>query len=105
VVNINAEMVAGKTPAEPPVTLVSVRVALLGDHPLSTRILDQIGYHLVPPGSSPPPGAGPPPGVVQRPATAEPARWSAPTPQPGPPAPPPETPPPPLLSGPVPAKH
>jgi hypothetical protein len=102
VVNISAEAVPGKTPADPPLTLVTVRVALLGDHPLSTRVLDQIGYHLVPPGSGPPPplAAATPPGVGQPPSTAEPPRWSAPTPLPAPPPPPPETRAPPLLSPP-----
>jgi hypothetical protein len=108
VVNISAEAVGGKNPADPPLTLVTVRVALLGDHPLSTRILDQIGYHLVPPGASPPPplaAAAPPPGVAPPPDTAEPPRWSAPTPLPAPPPPPPETRAPPLLSGPTPGAH
>jgi hypothetical protein len=106
VVNISAEAVPGKTPTEPPLTLVNVRVSLFGDHPLSTRVLDQIGYHLVPAGSGPPPtGPLPPPGVARPPAAADPARWSAPTPLPAPPPPPPETQAPPLLSGPAPRGH
>jgi hypothetical protein len=108
VVNISAEAVPGKTPTDPPLTLVSVRVSLLGDHPLSTRVLDQIGYHLVPSGSSPPPplaGAVPPPGVARPSGTAEPPRWSAPTPLPAPPPPPPETQAPPLLPGPAAGPH
>jgi hypothetical protein len=70
---------------EGPVTQVSVRVATFGNEALSDRILDQIGYHLLPPSRLPP--APPKLNVPQPPL--------APVPQPAPP-PPPQTAAPPL---------
>jgi hypothetical protein len=48
---------------EAPVTQVSIRVDVLGNEGLSERILDQISFHLVPPGvvPAPPKLAAPPP--------------------------------------------
>jgi hypothetical protein len=107
VVNLGVDTVPGKSPADPPLTRVSVRVALLGDHPVGTRILDQIGYHLVPTAAKGQPPLAPTPGTGggPPPATTEPPRWSAPAPAPAPPSPPPETRAPPLLPGGPPGSH
>jgi hypothetical protein len=103
-VNIRVEAQPGRGPGDLPITRVSVRVALLGDHPLSNRILDQIGFHLVPAGAKGPPplAVGTPPAVLGRPAgTVEAPQWSGSAPPTAPPRPP-ETRPPPLLpSGPA----
>ncbi len=40
-----------QVPTDGPATQVGIRVALFGDLEVSERILDQIGYHLVPSGS------------------------------------------------------
>jgi len=85
-VRIHLDPEMSRIPADGPLTRVSVRVALFGDHPVSARVLDQIGAHLVPPGTVP---AGPP------------GAWSGTPPVPPPPPPagmlPPTTAPPPLL--------
>jgi hypothetical protein len=47
-VRIKLDVVPGKFPAEGPLTEVSVRVGAFGDHPVSGRVLCQVGYHLVP---------------------------------------------------------
>jgi hypothetical protein len=55
-VRIQLAVVPSKFPAEGPLTEVSVRVRAFGDHPVSERILCQVGYHLVPaPALNPPP--------------------------------------------------
>src|SRR4051812_16631340 len=46
-VRIHLDALASKFPAEGPLTRISVRVATFGDHPVSYRLLDQIGAHLV----------------------------------------------------------
>ncbi len=75
-------------PAEGSVTRVCVRVATFGDQDVSERILDQIGFHLVPAGLAGPPAPpvppSPPSGAVQPAGGFQPAKA------------PPETPPPPL---------
>jgi hypothetical protein len=86
-VNITLDLETSRIPAEGKVTRVCIRVAVFGDHPVSNRILDQIGFHLVP-GQRPPPEppvvttepplAGPPPGEA--------AKWSSPPPAPPEPA-------------------
>jgi hypothetical protein len=73
---ITFELRSSPVPGEGPVTEVGVRVALFGNEGLSERILDQISFHLVPPGAVP----------VPPPLSA----------QPPPPAAPPQSPPPPL---------
>lgn len=82
-VEINLEMHPSANPGEPRQTRVGVRIAILGDHALSHRILDQVGAHL-----APAPTGGP------KPATPAPARspiaQATYTPQP------PQSPPPPL---------
>lgn len=80
---IALELEKSPVPGEGPVTQVGVRVATFGDERLSERILDQIGFHLVPANAAPP--APPRPGAPQPPI--------APVPQP---APLPQTAPPPL---------
>jgi len=99
-VRIHLDVQESKFPADGPLTRVCVRVATFGDHPVSARMLDQIGVHLTP-GALPPPGTwsgvGPPPpvaGAVARP-NAEPPRIAPPPPPAG--ALPPTTAPPPLL--------
>jgi hypothetical protein len=55
---------------EGPLTQVSVRVATFGSEALSDRILDQIGYHLLPPSRlapAPPKLSSPPPPVAPAP--------------------------------------
>jgi hypothetical protein len=57
-VRIFLESFASRIPAEGTVTRICVRVATFGDHPLSSRILEQVSRHLVPsdmvPGNEPP---------------------------------------------------
>jgi len=48
-----------RIPADGAMTRISVRVGTFGDHPLSDRILMQIGAHLVPHAGPPLPGPGP----------------------------------------------
>src|SRR5207247_10714236 len=50
-VRINLELQTSRIPAEGALTKVGVRVATFGDVPVSERILDQIGFHLVPAGT------------------------------------------------------
>lgn len=80
---------ASTFPADGPVSRVGVRVALMGDYPISDRILSQIGAHLVPPAAvTKAPGVVPIPGT--KPATGSavvPAGWTG-VPSPTPPAPP-----------------
>lgn len=101
-VRIYMDVEGSKFPADGPLTKVTVRVATFGDHPVSTRVLDQISAHLAPAGlvGAPPAGAvipasgrsGPPPATSVAAPTV-----TAPSPPPGafPPttAPPPELPP------------
>jgi len=60
-------------PGEGPVTEVGVRVGALGDEGLSARILDQISFHLVPPGvvPAPPPLSAPQPQLPPAPVPQE----------------------------------
>lgn len=50
---------ASRIPADGAMTRIAVRVGTFGDHPLSERILVQIGAHLVPQAGPPLPGPGP----------------------------------------------
>ncbi len=84
-VRIYLDVIKSPIPAEGPLTRVCIRVAMFGDHPVSHRIFDQFGAHLV---------------AVPMPTTANPPALGAPQPiepqsGPRPPAPP-ESPPPPL---------
>lgn len=83
-IRIYLETRASRVPADGSVTRVCIRVATFGDHPLSQRILDQIGFHLVPPGM-----VGQPPASPPLPATIQPASLTIPAQT----APPPELPP------------
>ncbi|HMC65986.1 MAG TPA: DUF3568 family protein [Gemmataceae bacterium] len=83
-VRIYMDTIRSQFPAEGPLTRVCIRVATFGDHPVSYRIFDWIGAHLV---------AVPIPGDPNGPAAAAP---STPPAAAQPPAVPPETPPPPL---------
>jgi hypothetical protein len=59
-VKVHLDVMSSPFPAEGPITRVCVRVALFGDHPVSVRILDQVGMHLVAiPQAVPPPGTAP----------------------------------------------
>src|SRR5207248_580608 len=49
-VRIHLKTLAAQIPADGQVTRVCVRVATFGDHPVSNRLLDQIGVHLAPAG-------------------------------------------------------
>jgi hypothetical protein len=77
-VKIHVDALDSQNPGEGPLTRVSVRVANFGDHPVGTRVLYQIGAHLVPGGLArlqpqavltppPPPALGP----------VQPVGWSA----------------------------
>src|SRR5438270_7231715 len=61
-VTIDLEVLTSRIPAEGNLTRVCVRVGLLGDPPLSERLLSRISSHLAPPGTAPPsvPTAGAP---------------------------------------------
>jgi hypothetical protein len=82
-VKIKLEVVPSRIPADGPMTQVSVRVGTFGDHPVSERVLYQVGAHLIPgPAVNPPP----PPGLAPLPAapmttpqTTEPPFTSSPT--------------------------
>ncbi len=91
-VRIYVQAESSKIPAEGQVSRVCVRIATFGDRPVSDRILDQVGMHLV---ATPLPGVPAPPpaanlGVIQTgasPSSSPPAKSSAET------APPPLLPP------------
>jgi hypothetical protein len=77
-VKIHLDAVDNPNPADGPLTRVSVRVANFGDHPVGTRILYQIGTHLVPTGPArlaPLPNLTPPPPPALGPV--QPAGWNA----------------------------
>ncbi|HKI36125.1 MAG TPA: DUF3568 family protein [Gemmataceae bacterium] len=71
---ITLELQDSPVPGQGPQTEVGVRVATFGNEGLSERILDQISFHLVPPGAVPvPPPLGPlqpPPAPAPQPAPA-----------------------------------
>jgi hypothetical protein len=102
-VRIYLDPEASKFPADGPLTKLTVRVGAFGDHPVSNRVLDQIGAHLTPapmalaspPGTAVAAVAAPSP-LRQVGATSAPPQITAPPPPPGtfPPttAPPPELP-------------
>jgi hypothetical protein len=58
-VRISLESLTSPIPAEGVLTRVGVRVGTFGDHPLSERVLSQVGAHLVPRGVAGPPVQGP----------------------------------------------
>jgi hypothetical protein len=91
-VRIYLEVQPCRIPAEVAATRVCVRVATFGDHPVSGRVLDQVSFHLAPPGVLVPQGVSPVPAGQPQPVMA-------PAPPPGaiqPVSVPPQTPPPPL---------
>jgi hypothetical protein len=55
-VRIHLQAETSKIPAEGQITRVCVRVATFGDHPVSDRVLNQVGVHLAP---APAPGRRP----------------------------------------------
>jgi hypothetical protein len=87
-VRIKLEVIPSKIPADGPLTQVSVRVGAFGDHPVSERVLCQIGAHLIPspalapqtgvyPASVPPPPLTPQ--TTEPPLTSSSADLSKPT--------------------------
>jgi hypothetical protein len=52
-ITIDLEVISSRVPAEGSLTRVCVRVGLLGDQPLSERLLSRIGSHLAPPSTPP----------------------------------------------------
>jgi len=52
-ITIDLEVLPSRIPAEGNLTRVCVRVGLLGDEPLSERLLARISSHLAPPGTPP----------------------------------------------------
>lgn len=68
-----------QSPGNPPLTRVSVRVGVFGDHEPSKRLLEQIAFHLVPARTAEPPLADDPtptPATVSSTApTVAPAGW------------------------------
>jgi len=84
-VRVYLQVETSKIPAEGQITRVCVRIATFGEHPVSDRILNQVGIHLAPvPGAAAPPAAAL--GVIQTgaPPTASPpatvAQQTAPPP-------------------------
>src|SRR6185369_7198240 len=64
-ITIDLEVLPSRIPAEGNLTRVGVRVGVLGDPPLSERLLSRIGSHLGPPAGVPAPvptAGAPPPG-------------------------------------------
>ena len=60
-ITVDLEVIPSRIPAEGSLTRVCVRVGLLGDQPLSERLLSRINSHLAPPGTPiPVPTAGAP---------------------------------------------
>jgi hypothetical protein len=88
-VRLFVEFQPSRIPAEGMVTQLCVRVATFGDDTVSQRILDQVGYHLVPAARMGPPLPTGPPAAVSAP--------TAPPPAAAQPVVPPQTAPPPLL--------
>jgi hypothetical protein len=52
-ITIDLEVISSRVPAEGSLTRVCVRVGLLGDAPLSERLLSRIASHLAPPSTPP----------------------------------------------------
>jgi hypothetical protein len=73
-IHIHLDIMDSQVPAEGPLTKICVRVATFGDYPVSERILNQIGAHLVPAPApfqtTPPPLASAPPNVTAPPPPA-----------------------------------
>ena len=112
-VRIALDAVPSRIPAEGSLTRICVRVGTFGDHPVSERVLYQVGAHLtVCPAAVPLPASSPPPvanasGSVEPPLspipasaqTAEPPlTYSSGSPSNGPPTTPPLLPPEPVRS-------
>jgi hypothetical protein len=78
-IQIRLTPVVSRVPADGVATHVSVKVGLMGDEALSTRILEQTGLHLVAPVTirPPAPNSAPPPNPS---ATLAPPRETAPPP-------------------------
>jgi hypothetical protein len=81
-IRLKLDLVPSRVPAEGTLTRVCVRIGTFGDEPLSKRILDQIGLHLVPTPTAQRPPLPPPSGPLQ-PAGYRP-RETAPPPLAGP---------------------
>jgi hypothetical protein len=60
-IQIKLTPVASRVPADGATTHISIRVGVLGDETLSTRILEQTSLHLVAPVTVRPSASGPPP--------------------------------------------
>jgi hypothetical protein len=61
-VRIALDVIPSRIPVEGSLTRICVRVGTFGDHPVSERVLSQVGAHLVVgPVVYPPPGPVPPP--------------------------------------------
>ena len=103
-IRVALDVIPSRIPAEGSLTRICVRVATFGDHPVSERILSQVGAHLVASPFTLPPAGSPPlqaPIVPQTPSpTSEPPLTSTPAPsQTAPPATPPLLPPEPTRVG------
>ncbi len=59
-IRIALDSIPSRIPAEGMLTRVCIRVGTFGDHPLSERMLYQIGAHLAPTANAPPGSAGVP---------------------------------------------
>jgi hypothetical protein len=73
-IRIALDAIPSRIPAEGMLTRICIRVGTFGDHPVSERILYQVGAHLVP-GTpvAPPPGPAnaPMPAIAPTPATGQ----------------------------------
>jgi len=103
-IRVAVDVIPSRIPAEGSLTRICIRVATFGDHPVSERILCQVGAHLVASPFTLPPAGSPAlqaPIVPQTPSpTSEPPLTSTPAPsQTAPPATPPLLPPEPTRAG------
>jgi hypothetical protein len=88
------DSIPSRIPAEGMLTRISIRVGTFGDHPVSERVLYQVGAHLVPnsvmlPTPGPIAASTPPTTTIPTPSqTPEPPISSQASPQPPPTTPP-----------------
>src|SRR5260370_26360528 len=98
-VRIALEAIPSRIPAEGMLTRICVRVGTFGDHPVSERVLYQVGAHLVagPPSMPPPSPVAPMPPIAPTPVPRQtgepPLTGSVQSPSTPPPATPPFSPP------------